>query len=332
MRILYFWIAISLSISLTGCFETISNMRADIHAMRNGTYDSEYVKKRDKKIEKRKQKAKEKRMIKEATSNMQKSFKNKNFNKAHEYALLLSKKDNPDAFYILGWLYKNGKVVQKDKEQSDFWFKESLYAYIKNALVYHDKKAFEAISKIYKNADGVKQNNYKSKLWKKLTYNEKWLNIYNEYYDDCELDSAIACNIISKLTYIGLGTKTDEIQAINYLRKACILDNGKSCEEYKILRKIYKEEDNIILPKIYKDNRQKKTSTSNTKQPTSNSSIIKPNAYGLNVHSNQYGQAIKLVPDYGNIRNEQLNIKQDAYGKDIHSDQYGRPVRAVPAY
>jgi hypothetical protein len=54
------------------------------------------------------------------------------------------------------------------------------------------------------------------------------------------------------------------------------------------------------------------------------------NAYGLGVHMNQYGQPVKLWPDFGGVYGEQLQIKQDAYGPGIHMDQYGRPVREYP--
>jgi len=54
------------------------------------------------------------------------------------------------------------------------------------------------------------------------------------------------------------------------------------------------------------------------------------NAYGYGVHSNRFGQAIKLKPDFGYVPGEQLYIQEDAYGFGVHSDQYGRPVREYP--
>lgn len=57
---------------------------------------------------------------------------------------------------------------------------------------------------------------------------------------------------------------------------------------------------------------------------------LKPNAYGYGVHSNRYGQAVRLRPDGHHAHGEMLKIKPDAYGPGIHMDQYGRPVREVP--
>ena len=59
---------------------------------------------------------------------------------------------------------------------------------------------------------------------------------------------------------------------------------------------------------------------------------IQPNAYGPGVHSNQYGQPVRLVPDAGAVPGELLRVKPDAYGSGVHMDQYGRPVREVPAF
>ena len=60
---------------------------------------------------------------------------------------------------------------------------------------------------------------------------------------------------------------------------------------------------------------------------TDNTGVIKPNAYGPGVHQNRYGQPVRLVPDFGGVPGEQLQIKTDAYGPGVHMDQYGRPVR-----
>lgn len=58
-----------------------------------------------------------------------------------------------------------------------------------------------------------------------------------------------------------------------------------------------------------------------------NQHILTPNAYGPGVHSNRYGQPVKLRPDFGGVPGEVLQITPDAYGLGVHSDQYGRPVR-----
>ena len=63
---------------------------------------------------------------------------------------------------------------------------------------------------------------------------------------------------------------------------------------------------------------------------TAKGSAIKINAYGYGVHSNRFGQPIKLRPDFGYVPGEQLYIQEDAYGFGVHSDQYGRPVREYP--
>jgi hypothetical protein len=64
---------------------------------------------------------------------------------------------------------------------------------------------------------------------------------------------------------------------------------------------------------------------------------INENAYGLGVHSDQYGRVIeykpvtppgapKLMPD------PLLRVDPNVYGPGIGRDQYGRPVEAVPKY
>jgi len=59
------------------------------------------------------------------------------------------------------------------------------------------------------------------------------------------------------------------------------------------------------------------------------SQSLKLDAYGPGVHSNRYGQAVRLKPDGFHVHGEMLKIKPDAYGPGIHMDQYGRPVREV---
>ena len=60
------------------------------------------------------------------------------------------------------------------------------------------------------------------------------------------------------------------------------------------------------------------------------SNSLKMNTYGPDIHQNQYGQPVKLRPDFGYVTGEQLQIKQNAYGLGVHMDQYGRPVREKP--
>lgn len=62
-------------------------------------------------------------------------------------------------------------------------------------------------------------------------------------------------------------------------------------------------------------------------QPSRQADSLRPNAYGPDIHSNRYGQAVTLEPQGGGVPGEQLQIKPDAYGPGIHMDQYGRPVR-----
>lgn len=57
---------------------------------------------------------------------------------------------------------------------------------------------------------------------------------------------------------------------------------------------------------------------------------ITPNAYGLGIHMNRYGQPVTLTPEGGGAPGERLNITPDAYGPGLHMDQYGRPVREQP--
>jgi hypothetical protein len=60
---------------------------------------------------------------------------------------------------------------------------------------------------------------------------------------------------------------------------------------------------------------------------TADPSVLRPNAYGLGVHQNRYGQPVTLRPNFGGVPGERLQIKENAYGPGVHMDQYGRPVR-----
>jgi hypothetical protein len=72
--------------------------------------------------------------------------------------------------------------------------------------------------------------------------------------------------------------------------------------------------------------------TSSSSQAASGSSALVPNAYGLGVHMNRYGQAVRVRPAWGGVPGEMLRIKPDAYGLGVHMDQYGRPVHEMPAF
>lgn len=58
--------------------------------------------------------------------------------------------------------------------------------------------------------------------------------------------------------------------------------------------------------------------------------ILQPDAYGLGVHKNRYGQAVTVRPDFGGVPGERLELELDAYGPGVHKDQYGRPVKEYP--
>jgi hypothetical protein len=64
--------------------------------------------------------------------------------------------------------------------------------------------------------------------------------------------------------------------------------------------------------------------------PPSCSSNLQIDAYGLGVHMNEYGQPVRLRPDFGSVPGEYLEITPNAYGLGVHMDQYGRPVREYP--
>jgi hypothetical protein len=49
---------------------------------------------------------------------------------------------------------------------------------------------------------------------------------------------------------------------------------------------------------------------------------LEKDAYGLGVHSDQYGRPWKSEPGQ--------ELKKDAYGLGVHSDQYGRPIQQKP--
>jgi hypothetical protein len=49
---------------------------------------------------------------------------------------------------------------------------------------------------------------------------------------------------------------------------------------------------------------------------------LKKDAYGLGVHSDQYGRPWKSEPGQ--------ELKKDAYGLGVHADQYGRPIEQHP--
>lgn len=74
--------------------------------------------------------------------------------------------------------------------------------------------------------------------------------------------------------------------------------------------------------------------TSNISSPTGENLTIKNNAYGLGVHSDQYGRPVDLKPANqggGNTSGSYIQTP-NAYGPSIHMDQYGAPVQAVPRY
>ena len=85
----------------------------------------------------------------------------------------------------------------------------------------------------------------------------------------------------------------------------------------------------IKLDKNYKG--AKKSGGSNyTSIKSSGSDDLQIDAYGPGVHSNRYGQPVRLWPDFGGVPGEYLQIKPNAYGPGVHMDQYGRPVREYP--
>lgn len=61
---------------------------------------------------------------------------------------------------------------------------------------------------------------------------------------------------------------------------------------------------------------------------------IRENAYGLGVHSDQFGRPVRYeVPNWPkNEPTEFLKVKPDAYGPGIGQDQFGRPVRTGPGW
>jgi hypothetical protein len=59
----------------------------------------------------------------------------------------------------------------------------------------------------------------------------------------------------------------------------------------------------------------------------------KHDAYGLGVHSDQYGRPVKWeVQGNPEADTSLLRVQQNTYGMGVHSDQYGRPVRLRPAW
>ena len=60
---------------------------------------------------------------------------------------------------------------------------------------------------------------------------------------------------------------------------------------------------------------------------------LNENAYGLGVHSDQYGRAVKYIDANTNKPCGPLTkIQPDKYGLGGHADQYGNPIKVVPAY
>ena len=59
--------------------------------------------------------------------------------------------------------------------------------------------------------------------------------------------------------------------------------------------------------------------------------VVNENAYGLGVHSDQYGRPVRYSVPNG-VPGETLKVQQNAYGLGVHSDQYGRPVRTEPGF
>jgi hypothetical protein len=59
---------------------------------------------------------------------------------------------------------------------------------------------------------------------------------------------------------------------------------------------------------------------------------VQPNAYGLGVNANQYGQPTTYQLQNGQQLDPIFNngVKQNAYGPGIGQDQFGRPVYNSP--
>jgi hypothetical protein len=93
---------------------------------------------------------------------------------------------------------------------------------------------------------------------------------------------------------------------------------------------------NIQLDKDYKGARKGEKSVLETigearcRPYYQGGSSLQMDAYGPGVHMNQYGQPVRLRPDFGGVSGEYLQIKPNAYGPGVHMDQYGRPVREYP--
>lgn len=61
--------------------------------------------------------------------------------------------------------------------------------------------------------------------------------------------------------------------------------------------------------------------------------IFTPDAYGPDLHGDQYGRPVTVQPQpgFGSSGNSYIQTP-NAYGPGLHMDQYGRPVTIQPHY
>jgi len=126
-------------------------------------------------------------------------------------------------------------------------------------------------------------------------------------------------------------------QCQSYAAQNNITDPNKLSELYMIIAlrpskliQIDLDENTLQQILIGKQNSSMNQISLNQQIYTTNPPPLKIDAYGPGVHMNQYGQPVKLRPDFGGVPGETLKIQPNAYGPGVHMDQYGRPVREYP--
>lgn len=197
---------------------------------------------------------------------------------------------------FLGYIYfSGGNGIQRDYNKSQQWLKQ----YLNNPKA----KERSSAQSLLKTIQSLSANSY---LNKKRTQPDKQVMIENHYEPK-----------IKKVDYLlydnNANSQSGRIKVLPDIPLITPIDSEEDKNYYKINSSI-----SIINANPFS------TNTWNT--------TIKPDAYGLGVHSNQFGQPIKLVPDFGGVPGERLRIKPNAYGPGVHMDQYGRPVREKPAF
>ena len=239
--------------------------------------------------------------------------------------------------------YAAGQSIQ-DGKRDNILLEYKLYALKKFAIEYEENKTknvfkeyqlhksnYEFFKKKYDNAKakGNKEeekdylDRYKYDLEESKKYHKEYINHKKvvEVYKTMDRDKWL--ELLDKAEKKCKENKTDICQKLGIAEIRDAIYDGRITRFY-----YYDSEEEQPRQTGFSDN----AIVSGGKYGSGQSiNTIKENAYGLGVHSDQYGRAVKYEVQGGST-GEFIKVKQNTYGPGIHSDQYGRPVRTRPAF